>query len=100
MTLKTVLQHFAAVTIIVLTVLGMMMIESEHKDMKEAKYPQVHFINNEYKDVLDSLGIEKIEYYDWEETANALNIKVSNLSVTIFMDHLVGKPEYYNQYAY
>ena len=58
----------------------------------ETRYEEVIILNGvEYKATMDSLGITHVYYYDWEETANALDIAVDCLTVALYMQHIKGE---------
>jgi len=71
-----------------------MVVTSHNSDMKHPKYYQVDYINHEYNDTLSSLGIQVITHAMWEETAFALDIPISELTVDCFMAHVYSVYKY------
>lgn len=53
-------------------------------------YPEVVYMlaNDSIMNIHRFWGIDTIEYYDWEETANAVGLPVNMLTIDIYMDYL------------
>lgn len=53
-------------------------------------YPEVAYMlaNDSIMDIHRFWGIDTIEYYDWEESANALGVPVELLTIDMYMDYL------------
>lgn len=94
MTVKNVVLLMFNVTLIVITVL-LIIVLSDHLNEKKWhrekmwQYEEVYRINEIHKPTLDALGIDEVFYYDWEETANSLDIPVDSLTINAFLKHLL-----------
>ena len=94
MTAKIVLLSLLNVAIIVIFVMLIVIISDEAKTEKQYKaemwkYEEVYRINDIHDVTLDALGIDEIFYYDWEETAHALDIPIDSLTINMFLKHLL-----------
>ena len=93
MTIKNVLLLLLNTAIIVVFVILLVAVVDKTKADKQYKednwkYEEVYRINNVHSATLDALGIDEIMYYDWEETANSLDIPVDSLTINVFLKHL------------
>ncbi len=87
---KNVILLLSKVIVICISVILIVMISDEMKRRKvDWKYDQVYTINNTHDATLTALGIEEIFYYDWEETANSLDIPIDSLTINTFLKHLL-----------
>jgi len=85
--LDIMLYLLKAMSIVVIVML-MVVVADEIQEQQAAVYHEVYLINHKHQEELEELGIEKIEYYDWEETAHSLNIPIDSLTISIFMKHI------------
>lgn len=90
MTFNTVTSLLIKVVLITAAVIITVMIVDQKQYRKENwKYEEVYRINEVHKPTLNALGIEEVFYYDWEETANSLDVPVDSLTLNMFIKHLL-----------
>jgi len=89
MKIVDVLLLWLKVAIIVVSVIFLVVITDTIQEQRAAVYHEVYIINHIYADSLKALCVEPVEYYDWEETANSLNIPIDSLTIDMFFKHIL-----------
>jgi hypothetical protein len=62
-------------------------------NQKDTKYyPEIELLNNEYADTLVALHcVLPVYYYDWEETAASIGIDIEDMTIDLYIKHILWK---------